>query len=94
MTTAYHPAEQYQVHLYPGEPGEIGWGAEVLGLPGCCTQGDTLAELERNLADAIAGWLAAGGQPEAADFPATPATPEPPPCIYYYRQRLLLAPNH
>jgi predicted RNase H-like HicB family nuclease len=32
----------------------------VPALPGCVTQGDTKAELETNLREAIEGWLAAG----------------------------------
>ena len=84
------PGEKYQVALHPGEPGETGWWAEVLGLPGCCAQGDTLAELEVNLAYAIADWLAAGGRPEPRAITSIQTQPEPPPCIYYFRQRLLL----
>ena len=90
-TTNPAPAEQYEVQLHPGEPGEVGWWAEVLGLPGCCAQGDTLAELEQNLAYAIADWLTAGGIPEPAEAAARQTAPEPPPCIYYFQQQLLLA---
>jgi predicted RNase H-like HicB family nuclease len=36
---------------------EGGYWAEVPTLPGCATQGETLQELMRNLAEAIAGWL-------------------------------------
>lgn len=39
---------------------EGGFWAEVPALPGCVTQGDTKAELEFNLREAIEGWLAAG----------------------------------
>jgi predicted RNase H-like HicB family nuclease len=39
---------------------EGGFWAEVPALPGCVTQGDTKAELELNLREAIEGWLAAG----------------------------------
>ena len=92
MTTLHAPAEQYQVRLQLGEPGETGWWAEVLGLPGCVTQGDTLAELEQNLAEVIPLWLAAGGQPRPAD-PNPPPWAAAPPCIYYLRQKLLLAPK-
>ena len=34
-----------------------GYWAEVPVLPGCATQGDTLDELEKNLREAIEGWL-------------------------------------
>lgn len=39
---------------------EGGFWAEVPALPGCLTQADTMAELEKNLQEAIAGWLEAG----------------------------------
>lgn len=42
------------------EAEEGGFWAEVPALPGCVTQGDTMAELEMNLREAIEGWLAAG----------------------------------
>lgn len=38
---------------------EGGFWAEVPALPGCVTWGDTRAELESNLREAIEGWLAA-----------------------------------
>lgn len=43
--------------VYP-EPEVGGFSAEVPALPGCYTQGETIAEIEENLRDAIAGWLA------------------------------------
>lgn len=42
------------------EAEEGGYWAEVPALPGCVTQGETKAELEENLREAIAGWLTAG----------------------------------
>jgi predicted RNase H-like HicB family nuclease len=42
---------------------EGGLWAEVPALPGCFTQGETLAELEENLREAIEGWLQAA-EPE------------------------------
>jgi predicted RNase H-like HicB family nuclease len=42
------------------EAEEGGFWAEVPALPGCVTQAETLAELERNLQEAITGWLQAG----------------------------------
>ena len=44
--------------IHPAEEG--GYWAEVPALPGCMTQGETLAELEVNLREAIEGWLLAG----------------------------------
>jgi len=32
--------------------------AEVLALPGCVTQGKTMAEAKANIKEAIVGWLA------------------------------------
>lgn len=48
---------QYHVRVHQGEPEEGGFWAEVLDLPGCCTQGDTWAELEANLSEAINAYL-------------------------------------
>jgi len=42
------------------EAEEGGFWAEVPALPGCVTQGDTREELEKNLQEAVQGWLAAG----------------------------------
>ncbi|MCB1089071.1 MAG: type II toxin-antitoxin system HicB family antitoxin [Verrucomicrobiae bacterium] len=44
--------------VHPAEEG--GFWAEVPALPGCFTQGETREELERNLQEAIEGWLLAG----------------------------------
>jgi len=45
---------------------EGGFWAEVPALPGCVAQGETRAELEANLHEAIEGWLLAG-QPDSSD---------------------------
>lgn len=39
------------------EAEEGGFWAEVPALPGCFSQGETLAELEANIHEAIEGWL-------------------------------------
>ena len=44
--------------VHPAEEG--GFWAEVPAMPGCVTQGETLAEVRENLMEAIAGWLEAG----------------------------------
>ena len=44
--------------IHPAEEG--GYWAEVRALPGCVTQGETREEVEKNLAEAIEGWLLAG----------------------------------
>jgi predicted RNase H-like HicB family nuclease len=41
------------------EKSEDGYGAFVPDLPGCVTVGDTLAETESNIREAIAGHIAA-----------------------------------
>jgi predicted RNase H-like HicB family nuclease len=43
------------------EAEEGGFWAEVPGLPGCMTQGDTLEEVKVALEEAVAGWLEASG---------------------------------
>jgi predicted RNase H-like HicB family nuclease len=40
------------------EAEEGGYWAEVPGIPGCATEGDTMVELLRNLIEAIEGCLA------------------------------------
>jgi predicted RNase H-like HicB family nuclease len=44
-----------QVFLYPDETGW--WVAEVPSLPGCVTQGATVAEAIQNVRDAIEAWI-------------------------------------
>ena len=39
---------------------EGGFWAEVPALPGCVTQGETMAEIRRNLKEAIELWLETG----------------------------------
>jgi predicted RNase H-like HicB family nuclease len=43
------------------EAEEGGFWAEVPGLPGCMTQGETLEEVKAALAEAVEGWLEASG---------------------------------
>ena len=45
---------QYTAAVYEAEEG--GFWAEVLDLPGCVAQGDTLQELQSALPDAIDAW--------------------------------------
>ena len=40
------------------EPAAGGFSAEIPALPGCCTQGETLDEVQANLREAAEGWLA------------------------------------
>lgn len=39
---------------------EGGFWAEVPALPGCVTQAETRDEIEKNLQEAVEGWLSAG----------------------------------
>ena len=53
MSAALAPSGTlYKAIVHPEEGG--GYWAEVAGLPGCFTQGDTLDELYHNLKEAIA----------------------------------------
>jgi predicted RNase H-like HicB family nuclease len=45
-----------QAVIHPAEEG--GYWAEVPGLPGCITEGDSMEEVLANLKEAIEGWLA------------------------------------
>ena len=51
------PAMTLKAIIHDAEEG--GFWAEVPALPGCFTQGDSLEELERNLHEAVEGWLLA-----------------------------------
>lgn len=50
-----------QVILYK-DVEDGGWVAEVPSLPGCVSQGDTLAKALKNVRAAIAAWIAAAEQ--------------------------------
>lgn len=52
-----------KVIIHPAEEG--GYWAEVPALPGCVSQGETRAEVEANIGEAITGWLAAGEEMQA-----------------------------
>ena len=55
---AYYVGMPYTRMLIP-DPDEGGFVAEVLELPGCLSQGETVEEAYRNLNDAMAGYIAA-----------------------------------
>ncbi len=57
----YHDSMTLKAIVHDAEEG--GFWAEVPALPGCFTQGETFAELEANLREAIEGWLLAA-EPE------------------------------
>ncbi|MBY0525293.1 MAG: type II toxin-antitoxin system HicB family antitoxin [Gemmataceae bacterium] len=45
---------------------EGGYWAEVPALAGCYSQGETLAEVKKNLREAIRGWLTAASRRKGA----------------------------
>ena len=49
-----------------------GYWAEVPGLPGCVTEGDTLDELYANLQEAVIGWLEADAKRQTKHHTLTP----------------------
>ena len=51
-TLPAHPPVSYRALVHPEKEG--GFWAEVPDLPGCFTQGETLDEIYRNLAEAVA----------------------------------------
>jgi predicted RNase H-like HicB family nuclease/DNA-binding transcriptional MerR regulator len=56
---------EFPVRLTP-DPDDGGYVAECPGLPGCLSQGDTVAEALANIMDAARGWLAANADQEKA----------------------------
>ena len=45
----------YQVIIHDAEEG--GYWAEVIGMPGCYSQGETLAETKANIREAAMAWM-------------------------------------
>ena len=45
----------YQVIIHDAEEG--GYWAEVTGMPGCYSQGETLAEVKANIREAAMAWM-------------------------------------
>ena len=56
-----------KLHAVIHEADEGGYWAEVPALPGCVTQAETMPELERNLHEAVEGWLLAAEPQEAPE---------------------------
>jgi predicted RNase H-like HicB family nuclease len=54
--------------IHPAEEG--GYWAEVPGLPGCITEGDSIKEVTANLKDAIEGWLSVANRRSAVEATA------------------------
>ena len=74
----------YPVIVRPGDPGEVAYWAEVPALPGCFTDGWTVAEVLANAREAIELYLsvliddgrAVPDETAAADNPAHAVTVE------------------
>lgn len=47
----------YQVIIHDADEG--GYWAEVAGMPGCYSEGETLAETKANIQEAALGWMEA-----------------------------------
>jgi predicted RNase H-like HicB family nuclease len=56
-----------KLHAVIHQAEEGGYWAEVPALPGCVTQAETMPELERNLHEAVEGWLLAVEPQEAPE---------------------------
>jgi predicted RNase H-like HicB family nuclease len=52
-----------KVRIY--QAGEGGYWAKVPGMPGCVTEGETLEEVKKNIAEAMEGILAEEGEPDS-----------------------------
>jgi predicted RNase H-like HicB family nuclease len=48
-----------KVVIHKAKAPDVGYWAEVAGMPGCITEGDTLEALHKNLREAVQGWLLA-----------------------------------
>ena len=53
--------------IHPADEG--GFWAEIPALPGCVTQGESIAEVMANLKEAVEGWLEAGDSTETVSEP-------------------------
>ena len=51
------------VLIHPAEEGETGYWGEVLEMPGCVSQGETVEELKRNMQEALEAVRAAAPGP-------------------------------
>jgi predicted RNase H-like HicB family nuclease len=50
---------QLKIVVHKAKAPDVGYWAEIPGMPGCITEGDTLDELHANLREAVQGWLLA-----------------------------------
>ena len=57
-----------KVVVHPAEEG--GYWAEIPALPGCVSEGETLAETLTNVREAAEGWLAVAGERSKNDAQA------------------------
>lgn len=83
--------QRHIVQVHTGEPDEEnGFWAEVLDLPGCFAQGENIAELEANLAEAITAYKTAVA--EIAANGGAPVSPHRPDLRIYYESQQALRP--
>jgi predicted RNase H-like HicB family nuclease len=43
----------YTILIHKAEEGETGYWGEVVGMPGCVSQGETISELKANMLEAM-----------------------------------------
>ena len=60
----------YTVLVHDTEEDETGYWAQVVELPGCYAQGETLEEIKENAQEGIEGYLEVFGEPPAGQAPA------------------------
>jgi antitoxin HicB len=49
-------SKTYTVVVYEADPDETGYWAEILDLPGCVAQGESIDEITHNAIEAIQAW--------------------------------------
>ena len=59
VVPAVRAAGEVTAVIHEGEPDEGGYWAEIPAMPGCVSEGDTLAEMKANIREAAEGWLEA-----------------------------------
>ena len=63
MPKSFQIAQKLTAVIHEAEEG--GYWAEVPALPGCVSEGDTLAETKANIREAAEGWLIVRAEQEA-----------------------------
>ena len=70
MPKSFQIAQKLTAVIHESEEG--GYWAEVPALPGCVSEGDTLAETKANIREAAELWLETPTETEAKKEPARP----------------------